>query len=324
MLLSRVRPIVLAIRRARNLLLRTIDTPVVVLLYHRVAALASDPQQLAVSPDNFREQMVYLKKRYPLVRFEEDWSRVKSLTIAVTFDDGYADNFLNALPILEEVGIPATFFVSTGNLDTEYEYWWDELERIILGDLHLPENFSLDDNGLARRWLTDNFAAREEFYAEFQPLMKNLVVERREEWLELLRQWSGAGVAGRRDYRAMTREELQHLARSKWVTVGAHSVTHSRLSALSEHQQSKEIYSSKSQLESMLGKTITTFSYPYGRKDDYNQISVRLCREAGFLKAASNFAGFAYHWTDALQIPRYLVRNWDVETFAARLKEIGV
>jgi peptidoglycan/xylan/chitin deacetylase (PgdA/CDA1 family) len=96
------------------------------------------------------------------------------------------------------------------------------------------------------------------------------------------------------------------------------------LSALSEHQQSKEIYSSKSQLESMLGKTITTFSYPYGRKDDYNQISVRLCREAGFLKAASNFAGFAYHWTDALQIPRYLVRNWDVETFAARLKEIGV
>jgi hypothetical protein len=204
----------LAIRRARNLLLRTIDTPVVVLLYHRVAALASDPQQLAVSPDNFREQMVYLKKRYPLVRFEEDWSRVKSLTIAVTFDDGYADNFLNALPILEEVGIPATFFVSTGNLDTEYEYWWDELERIILGDLHLPENFSLDDNGLARRWLTDNFAAREEFYAEFQPLMKNLVVERREEWLELLRQWSGAGVAGRRDYRAMTREELQHLARA--------------------------------------------------------------------------------------------------------------
>ena len=117
MLLSRVRPIVLAIRRARNLLLRKIDAPVVVLLYHRVATLASDPQLLAVSPENFRQQMCYLKDKFPLVRFEDDWSDVRTPSIAVTFDDGYADNALNALPILEEVGIPATFFVSTGNLD---------------------------------------------------------------------------------------------------------------------------------------------------------------------------------------------------------------
>jgi peptidoglycan/xylan/chitin deacetylase (PgdA/CDA1 family) len=323
MLLSRVRPIVLAIRRARNLFLRTLDSPVAVLLYHRVAALASDPQQLAVSPDNFREQMVYLKERYPLVRFEDDWSDVRTPSVAVTFDDGYADNALNALPILEEVGIPVTFFVSIGNLDTEREYWWDELERIILGDLTLPESFTLNDSRYGRRWLTDTIAARKSLYVEITPLMKKIAAERRDDWLRQLRRWAGTDETGRSAYRAMTSSELLHLAGSKWVTIGAHTVTHSRLSALSEEQQREEIFSSKRQLEALLRTTVTTFSYPFGRRDDYNRTSINLCREAGFLRAAANFYGLTYRWTDTMQVPRHLVRNWGMEEFDSMMKEFG-
>ena len=324
MLISLARPFVQAVRRTRNRLMSTNDTPVIVLLYHRVATLASDPQQLAISPDNFRDQMCYLKANFPILSFEDDWSHLSRLSIAITFDDGYADNALNVLPILEEVGVPATFFVSTGNLDTRQEYWWDELERIILGNRPLPKFFALHDERFGRRWPTGTPLERQKFYLKITPLMKKITAERRDDWLGQFRQWAGTDVLGRSAYRAMTGKELQHLAGSNYVTIGAHTVTHSRLSVLSEQQQRDEIFTSKRQLEALLGKTITAFSYPYGKKGDYNGTSVRLCREAGFSKAASNFPGMAYRWTDPLQIPRYLVRNWDRETFVTRMKVIGV
>lgn len=121
------------VRTPLNRLLNRVDPPVIVLLYHRVTTLVSDPEMLAVSPENFRAQMRHLKENHHLVRFEEDWSKAAKPAVAITFDDGYADNALEALPILDEVGVPATFFVSTGTIGTTREFWWHELERIILG-----------------------------------------------------------------------------------------------------------------------------------------------------------------------------------------------
>ncbi len=324
MLISLAQPAVAAARRSKNRLLNLIDTAVVVLVYHRVTTLPSDPQLLAISPENFRAQMGYLKDRFPLVRFEDDWSRVNRPSIAVTFDDGYADNALEALPILEEVGVPATFFVSTGNLDTMHEYWWDELERIIMGDRPFPERFTLNDSSFGRGWPTATPAERVAFYRELHPLMMRLGPERREEWLTQLRRWAQAGERGREAYRSMTGDELRRLAGSKWVTIGAHTITHTPLSILSDEQQREEIVSSRLKLETLLGTRVRVFSYPFGRKCDYNRTSVRICREAGFMKAASNFPGQVHRWTDPYQLPRQLVRNWEIDTFAARVKDFWV
>jgi peptidoglycan/xylan/chitin deacetylase (PgdA/CDA1 family) len=119
----------------------------------------------------------------------------------------------------------------------------------------------------------------------------------------------------------MTGDELRRLAGSRWVTIGAHTVTHTPLSILSEERQREEIVSSKIRLETLLGTEIKVFSYPFGRKSDYNRASVRICREAGFIKAASNFPGQAHRWTDPYQLPRQLVRNWGTDTFAAKVKD---
>ncbi len=321
MLLSVARPVVFTIRQARNRLLGMIDTPVMVLLYHRVAALKSDPQLLAVSPGNFRAQMRYLKERFPIVRFDEDWSHVASPSIAVTFDDGYADNALNALPILEEVGVPATFFVSTGTLDTPDEYWWDELQGILLDEPVLPASLTLKDECYDRSWPTATPTARRLCYEQLHPIMKRLDAERREALLQQLRQWANATKAGRDAYRAMSSEELKRLAASSWVTIGAHTVSHSRLSSLTDAQQREEIFASRQRLEELIDTSVTTFSYPFGLRDDYDRDSLELCKEAGFVRVAANFPGLAFRWTNNLQVPRHLVRNWDQETFVARLKE---
>jgi peptidoglycan/xylan/chitin deacetylase (PgdA/CDA1 family) len=118
----------------------------------------------------------------------------------------------------------------------------------------------------------------------------------------------------------LTEKELKLLAASPWVTIGAHTVSHSRLAMLSEQDQRTEIFESKQYLEQLLGKVITVFSYPFGKKSDYDMTSVRLCREAGFLKAAGAFPGEAHRRSDPFQIPRHFVYNWDASALATYLK----
>ena len=306
-------------RMPLNCLFNFVDPPVVVLVYHRVTALRSDPEMLAVTPDNFRAQMRYLRETVPVVRFEDDWSQIKKPAVAITFDDGYADNVLEALPILEEVRVPATFFVSTGNIGTHREFWWHELERLILGEKNIPPRFILNDNCFGREWTTGTVAERWDFYHGLVALMNKVDARLRGNWLIQLRHWAQENEVKAGIHRAMTVEELRRLASSEWVTIGAHTITHTRLSSLPVEGQREEIVESKRQLEAWAGRGIPVFSYPFGRRCDYTRESVALCRKAGFIKVAANFPGVTHSWTDPYQIPRRLVRNWPVEIFARKL-----
>lgn len=312
------------LRNFKKLMLNLIDAPVVVLCYHRVTVMPSDPHMLAVSPENFRSHMKYLKQNFQVVRFENDWSRVRKPAVAVTFDDGYADNAFEALPVLEAVKIPATFFISTGNIGTSEEFWWDELERLVTGKSNYPARFKLEDPKHSRSWPTAIVEERNAMHRDIHQLAMKINNKQRTGWLKQLREWAGQEGTVERANRSLTQDELKALAQNQWVTIGAHTVTHSCLSALSEEEQRYEITSSKQQLEKLLGRKLNVFSYPFGKKNDYDMTSVRICREAGFLKAAAAFPGEAHRWTDPYQIPRHFVYNWDLDTFAARMKCLWV
>ncbi|MFA5516564.1 MAG: polysaccharide deacetylase family protein [Desulfuromonadales bacterium] len=316
----RLRGLYRGARAVKNRLLNAIDRPVVVLVYHRVVELAEDPEAIAVSPGNFRRQMEYLKRHFPVLRLEEDWDKIAEPSVVVTFDDGYADNAQTALPVLEEVRAPATFFVSTGLIGADQVFWWHRLEALLLGEGEFPSRFELQDRRFDRAWQTTTREQRKILYASLAMLMRRLDPARQRDWLEQLEQWAGPGAAPTGLHRLMTREEVRVLAESPWATIGAHTVSHSALSALTAAQQREEIFTSKATLERIIGKEITTFSYPFGRQSEYNRTSLDLCREAGFTKAAANFPGQVHRWTDPLQLPRHLVRNWDLETFAAEMK----
>jgi peptidoglycan/xylan/chitin deacetylase (PgdA/CDA1 family) len=312
------------LRNLRSLGLNLIDRPVVVLGYHRVAATAMDRTSLAVSPENFRAQMEYLKRNFRIVRFEEDWATVRKPAVAVTFDDGYVDNFREALPVLEDLGVPATFFISTGALEEGKRFWWDELEQMVLTDAEVPSCFELEVDRYGGSWKTAAAEERETMFRDLLGLMMKVDSEQRGEWFSQLRNWSGAGNVQGATSRPMTRDELLQFAGSEWVTIGAHTVTHSALSVLSEKAQRFEIVSSKQVLEALLERRITSFSYPFGRRKDYDPTTIRLCREAGYQKAATAFPGHVYRWTDPLQIPRHFIQNWDLNSFVVRMKSFWI
>src|SRR5512134_3796914 len=128
-----------------------------ILLYHRVAAPLTDPQLLSVTPERFAAHTAYLSRHFELVSLHELVGRrantgVGSRLVAVTFDDGYADNLSHAKPILESCKVPATVFVSTATLETGSALWWDELEHLLLRPSSLPHSLSVDIDGQRFEW----------------------------------------------------------------------------------------------------------------------------------------------------------------------------
>ena len=119
-----------------------------ILMYHRIADESCDPWSLAVSPRHFDEQLRTIReltrpKRLRDLVASPSHGIDRQPSVIVTFDDGYADNFLAAKPLLERHDVPATVFVSSGFLDKTIGFWWDELERMLLAPGTLPEHCAI-------------------------------------------------------------------------------------------------------------------------------------------------------------------------------------
>jgi len=306
---------------SKRYVLNRVDDPAIVLLYHRVTDLAIDPQMLSVKPDNFYEQVNLLKKNYSLLGIEEfsyyitKGKKMPSRAVMLTFDDGYADNYHEALPILESLDAEALFYITTSNINTDYELWWDELERILLGDYVLPDYIETSNGRHILRLPTSNTPERLSSYHSLHPCCKYSTPAERNRVLENLRESAGISAEGRKSHRLMTIEELKHLSESPASVIGAHTLNHPALSVLSYEQQVEEINQSKIFLESVLEYPIEHFSYPYGNKKDYNKKSMRICRETGFKMVCSNYYGQVRSRTNCFELPRILIRDWNKETF---------
>src|SRR5262245_47936593 len=111
------------------------------LMYHRIAEPQIDPWGMCVSADRFAQHLEVLASQatiVPLADLAAGCVSAAPRTAVVTFDDGYADNLYEAKPLLERFAAPATIFVATAPLEHPREFWWDELERILLQSQSLP------------------------------------------------------------------------------------------------------------------------------------------------------------------------------------------
>jgi peptidoglycan/xylan/chitin deacetylase (PgdA/CDA1 family) len=135
-----------------------------------------------------------------------------------------------------------------------------------------------------------------------------------------LRVWAGADATGRPAYRAMSAEELRQLAASPLIEIGAHTRTHPMLSGVSEDEQRAEVIASRDDLISLVGKQPHSFSYPFGRRIDYDAQTQAIVREAGFDCACANFEDVVGAAADPWQVPRIQIQDWSGQVFLDRLR----
>lgn len=296
---------------------------VLTLYYHRINVLETDYNLLCVSPVKFMQQLLYLKSQYQIVPFEEDWNLLDSDAIAITFDDGYLDNLEYALPVLEELQVPATIFVSTGTMDQSKELWWDELERLILVDDSMPLCFRLVDDEFDCQWNTSTWEYRKNCYKSLHYLMKNFISPvRRENWLNQLWNWRGMKREPREKNLTVSLDDCKKLAESKVITIGAHTISHPSLANLDRTDQATEIKRSIDCLSDITEKKITVFSYPFGSYGiDFNEDTIEICRNNGILKAASTENALWDSRTNPYKIPRKVVRDWNLYEFERKIAE---
>jgi len=315
----------------------------VVLLYHRIASGENDPFRVSVSPKRFAEQLQVIREMANPLPLETLVSAVEEgrppgRGVAVTFDDGYADNLYEAKPLLEQAGIPATVFAVTGSFGDEF--WWDTLARLLLEPASLPSELMIrigeDDHhwSLTRlaeraarsRWLRRPRRQKSQSEAaalllrELHSLLRRAEPQVRSQVLDRIARWSGGAARnGILSARSCRPEELARLADGGLVTLGAHTITHPSLRDLPSARQLREITDSKGAIEEIAGRPIHSFSYPFGQRSDFDESTAGLVQEAGFTSACAAWPGSFRRSRDRYRIPRLWIEDWDGERFASYL-----
>jgi peptidoglycan/xylan/chitin deacetylase (PgdA/CDA1 family) len=286
-----------------------------ILCYHRVAELDEDPQLLAVQPRRFEEQLERLRQHFTVLPLRElVRQRGPRAAIALTFDDGYRDNLSEARPRLEHARVPATIYVTTGYTDGRREFWWDELERVLLvrqpaGELRLRMG------GEEQRWSLSRETERRAAYDGIHAWIRARPTTEIEAAMAQLRAFAGEPEGGepRPSHAQLTEDDLRELDASSMVEIGAHTVTHPSLAAQPEDAQRREIVESGRQLERWLRRRVGLFSYPFGGRTDQSSLTRRLVKQAGYDFAVANFPGQVGRLSSRWQLPRILVRDWSAD-----------
>jgi len=274
-----------------------------IVLFHRVL-----PQPDPLLPDEpdaarFDEQVRWLADTFDILPAGEAAARLfagrlPARALSITFDDGYRDNALHALPVLQRHGVRATFFVTTRHLDGGM--MWND--RVIAAVRAWPaDSMDLGSDGLGVVNLADRGAA----VRDLLPRIKYLPPEEREALSTRLMRDSGA-----EDVRLMMNDEEIRTLHAAGMEIGGHTESHPILTALPDDAARDEIVRNKATLEHIIGAPVQTFAYPNGTPGrDYDERHVAMLRDCGYRYALTTAKGTSSRSSDPLQLPRFT--PWD-------------
>ncbi|WP_298824565.1 polysaccharide deacetylase family protein [uncultured Piscinibacter sp.] len=288
-----------------------------ILIFHRV--LRSRDALFPEVPDaqSFAEQMSWVKRWFrvmPLEAAAEALFRgnLESRAIAITFDDGYADNLEVAAPILRSLGLPATVFVSTAYLDGAV--MWNDRVIEALRACRLPE-LRLDAAGLGRHALASD-SDRRAAIDQLLERIKHRTSQERTHAVDVIVEAAGVDPPAPL---MMNRQQLRSL-RDCGIAIGAHTVSHPILTKIPGAEALREMRESKLTLEEILGQPVRAFAYPNGVPgQDYGAEHVQMAKECGFGCAVSTAWGAASMRSDRFQLPRFTPWDRGQLRFGARL-----
>jgi peptidoglycan/xylan/chitin deacetylase (PgdA/CDA1 family) len=291
-----------------------------VLAYHRIgdgSASAVDRALWSATPDELDAQIRLLQRCADLIGPGDirDALSSRGRHVLLTFDDGYRDNFEQALPVLSARGAHAVFFLATGFLDEPTVPWWDEVAWMV----RRSELAGLP-GGLANGPLQFHDADREEAVAALLARYKRLPGPETEAFLDRVAEATGSGRCPASEAEGMWMTwDMARAMRDAGMSFGGHTQTHPVLARLSRDDQAAEIDACERRLREELDVGMELFSYPVGMRDSFDNVTRGLLEERRVEHAFSCYGGRPPRegW-DALDIPRATVgHGMGDERFAA-------
>jgi peptidoglycan/xylan/chitin deacetylase (PgdA/CDA1 family) len=233
--------------------------------------------------------------------------------VVLTFDDGYRDNRIYALPILRRHNAPATFYLPSSFADGIGALWWVELERAIARQ----DSIALNMGGEVRRFDTSTDAGKEEAFSTIYWWLRTLPDES-----EMRRICRDLAIAAGVEAEAICRElcmgwdEIAELAADPLITIGSHTDSHIMLAKAPDGVVREEMAIGAKKIEERLGIRPAHFSYPVGDPGSAGPREFAIARELGFLTGVTTRPGvlFPDHRDHLASLPRISV-NGDFQRF---------
>jgi peptidoglycan/xylan/chitin deacetylase (PgdA/CDA1 family) len=293
-------------------------------MYHSIGLSPTKHPASCVSERNFEHHVRYLTRHYEVVSLEEIATRMmqgESLPkngVAITFDDGYRDNYELAFPILKRHGCTATIFVATGPLETGTPLWQHKLYCWLATTT--ATTLALELEGREGLFHLRTRSQRRGAYWTINLHLRKADSATREARLQKIARKLGFAPNGDSSgiVPVLTWSELREMS-AECFDVGAHTVTHPVLTSLSSDEAMREVRDSKMAIERALNRPVTLFAYPFGELEHFNEETKRLVEKSGYGAACSAINGLVLPETDRFALPRLYVPDVPVAVFAHML-----
>ena len=258
----------------------------VVFMLHHVATKDKTKiptnEDLKVSPCFLEDIIIkYRKRGFEFINLDElsqislHKKNVKFPFVVFTIDDGYLDNYTNALPVFQRQNVPFAIFVATDFIDKKAILWWDSIENLIHQNKEIITNdgkiypcITFQQRLDTFRLLRDRILRlnQQNLIEELNLLFSHYDID----WLEPVKK------------QTMTWEQIRELNLHPLCTIGAHTVSHPALNKISEERFNYEISECINKLESVIGGKIHHFAYPYGTTNEIGDRERELITKYGF------------------------------------------
>lgn len=248
-----------------NLLKKRFDNTVI--MYHGVSEKSSPYNKRHTLQNDFIKHLLFLKKHCNIISlnqfFHNEFKKDK-INVAITFDDGYWNNYNIAKPILEELKVPATFFITGVNNTNENILWADFVD--ILAKSNIKRNISVNELNFQllnnTYWKENSKISLHEYIkherAEYDTklsLFKNISIQEKEIILN---------NENKEFWKLMSDNEIRETAKSKFIDIQSHGFYHNNLGTINLASALKEGVDSKNYLENLTQKKVDTIGFPDG------------------------------------------------------------
>ena len=284
----------------------------VLLLYHGVTRSShlgiENCSRKHIRADDFQRQIEYLSNHYMVLPLSVLLERrrdgiLSDRTVAITFDDGFENNFTIAFPILRHYNVPATFFLATGFIGVTRVFWADKIEYL----LNESPLLTLYLESLGQEFDLSSTSEKKESLQVIKHRLKETSGLVNDVVSELERESQTAPKYAYKDYRTLTWDQVREMHRSGLCEFGAHTVDHLILGQISTQDKKYQILESRHKLEKELGERVDLFSYPEGQSTHFDHETIQIIKDSGFSASPTAMFGVNNSTTSEYYLRRNMV-----------------